>query len=186
MATHRVDRTAGIRARFMLCRCVAFARGRERGDQLVSSAPWITRRGRARPVDARNAPVHGAAMEHELSQRRQASCSEEGARSSGRSSAARPARVPTWSARRAGPRLVAALAAAPGTQEDAAGDGRVLAEVTAQLAPQQVTLGRGERGGRIGLAARRLVVAPACGPRDLYMGQRPAAGLSGIGGRPSE
>ena len=41
----------------ILC-CVDASRLRaeERGDQPVSSAPWITRPGRARPADARNAP----------------------------------------------------------------------------------------------------------------------------------
>ena len=116
---------------------------------------------------------HGAAIEHELSQRRQARCGEEGARSSRRYSAARPARVQHGLHGGRDLRLVAALAAAPGTQEDAVHDGRVLAEVTAELAPQQVALGRGERGGRIGLAAHRLVVAARLLPA------RPLAALPG-------
>ena len=45
-------------------------------------------------------------------------------------------------------RLVPSLPAAPGAQEDAVRDPRVLAEVAAQLAAEQLALGGGERGGR--------------------------------------
>jgi hypothetical protein len=49
------DSVRGIRAR--LCGVDAPRwRAKEKDDQPVSAAPWITRPGRARPADARNAP----------------------------------------------------------------------------------------------------------------------------------
>src|SRR5689334_5115890 len=43
-------------------------------------------------------------------------------------------------------RLAPPLAAAPGAEEEPVGDQRVLAKVAAELAPQQLALGGGERG----------------------------------------
>ena len=98
-------------------------------------------------------------------------------------------RGPAWSALRAGFRLVAALAAAPGTQEDAVRHKRVLAEMPAQFATQQVALGRGERGGgAVGSAAHALVVAGCLTIRDWVIRQaaQSLAAASMRGGTPPQ
>ena len=99
--------------------------------------------------------VHGAAIEHELPQCGQSGCGEEGAGSPAGGPHLDQAALQHGLHRGRDLRLVASLAAAPGAQEDAVRYQRVLAEVTAQLAPQQVALGRGERGGR--RSDRRLI-----------------------------
>ena len=111
--------------------------------------------------------VHRAAIEDELPQGGQSIRGEERTWPSDRESQLEQAALQHGLHGGRDFRLVSPLAAAPGAQEDAVRYQRVLAEVTAQLAPQQVALGCGERdSGTIGSAAHRLVVAVRLTARD--------------------
>src|SRR3954463_6858674 len=112
--------------------------------------------------------VHGAAIEHELPQRRQAGFREEGAWSSVGGPYLQHAALQHGLHRGWDLRLIPLFPTAPGAQEDAVRNGRVLAEVTAQLAAEQFPLGRGERDdGTFGSAAHRLLVTARMTTRDL-------------------
>ena len=92
--------------------------------------------------------VHGAAIEHELPERREPRFGEEGAWPAVGGPQLDETALQHGLHRGRDLRLVPSLPATPGAQENAVRDLRVLAEVAAQLAAEQLALGGGERGGR--------------------------------------
>jgi hypothetical protein len=87
--------------------------------------------------------IHGATIQDELPQRGQTGFREEGAWSPVGRSHLDEAALQHGLHRGRDLRLVPPLATTPGAQENTIRDGRVLAEVTAQLAPKQIALGCG-------------------------------------------
>jgi hypothetical protein len=104
--------------------------------------------------------IHGATVQDELPQRGQTGFREEGAWSPIGRSHLDEAALQHGLHRGRDLRLVPPLATTPGAQENTIRDGRVLAEVTAQLAPKQIALGCGVRGRRtFGSTAHALLLA---------------------------